>query len=119
MLIIDLEKFMIANSVISYVIFILVVGNLYYTIVWLVEKIKKRKRIPYSLDLYLTGKYRVVTRDGHKVIVKSTTPNLLVTIPTKETCRGGHYDYGYMPNGQWDEKVKHELDLFLIKKWFV
>lgn len=97
-----------------YPIVLLLLTILIYKIV----KHQKQSPIPYSLEKYQTGKYRVVTRGGDKVIVRETTPNLLVTIPTKQTCRKGHYDYGYMPNGQWNLKTNHELDLFLIKKWF-
>ncbi len=76
----------------------------------------RNRRIPFSIDKYLTGKYNVVTRAGDCVDVMETTPNLLVTIPTRETCRNGHYDYGYLQNGKWEQTGKHELDLFLKRK---
>jgi hypothetical protein len=47
-------------------------------------------KVAYSLELYQTGKYRVVTRNGHKAYIEATEPELLAKVPSQLDCTGKH-----------------------------
>ena len=75
----------------------------------------KTNRIPFTLEEYKSGKYKVVTRDGKSArIVCTDCKNKNPIIGIVKLPDGQESIIAYTINGNyWNEREKHKDDLFL------
>ena len=74
----------------------------------------KTNRIPFSLEKYESGKYKVVTRDGRSVrIVCTNCKNVCSIVALIKTENGIEGSYSYYPDGKSWEHTYSDIDLLL------